>query len=203
MEHKELSRLSSAQETLFTGAVKAASREATGRSDSRYLFSRDPNQTIQVLRMDGFPRAGMHAAVSSGLMHYAWTDSGFPDRLELLHVWDGATMDNEKLVVVAAESMVLDGRPAKPGAIYLDAVKAARVPAGDRMPHALLTFPYMGSPELDRVAVGGTSIWVLQVTPIFEQERRFIEKNGFAKFEELLSYDAMDLHEMNRGSHVR
>lgn len=203
MGSKEVSRLSSAQETLFTGAVQAASRRATGLSDSRYLFSRDPNRAIQVLRMDGFPTAVTHAAVSSGLMHYAWTDSGFPDRLELLHVWDGASTTNEKLVVAVAESMVLDGRPAKPGAIYLDAVKVARVPAGDRMPHALLTFPYMGSPELDRVVVSGTNIWVLQVTPIFEQERRFIEKNGFAKFEELLSYDAMDLYEMDRGSHVR
>jgi hypothetical protein len=52
------------------------------------------------------------------------------------------------------------------------------------------------------VVAGGTKVWLLQVTPIFERERQFIADNGFAKFEELLSYDVLDLHRMDRGSHV-
>jgi hypothetical protein len=203
MSEGRVSRLSEGQTASIARMVQEAMAGATSTARSTYGLSHDRGKTLGVIRAHGLPYPDTQAALSVGLSDYTWADSNFPDRLEILHIWDGQSTDNEKLVITAAETMIMRGKPAKPGAIYLGAVKAANLPVASRMPHALLTFPYMRGWGLEKAVVGDTNVWLLQVTPIFEQERQFIEQNGFARFEELLSYDVMDLHRMNRASHVR
>lgn len=196
-----VSNLSDQQVESFRADVAAAVRGAAGLKRTSYRLSRDRSRELEVLRAVGAPFPDTQAAVSVGLANNSWTEWDFPDRLEVLHVWDGPAEENEKLVVTAAETMILLG-PAKPGLVIQDAVKVAGLAVGERMPHALITFPYLPAWPLDKVVADGARIWLLQVTPIFEQERQFIQRNGFAKFEELLSYDVLDLHRMDRGSHV-
>ncbi|QYU67548.1 suppressor of fused domain protein [Leptolyngbya sp. 15MV] len=202
MTDQRMRPLNDAQRADFRRAVEEAMGGPSGVQRATYAASRDPQIRLGVMRAPGVPEPDTQAAVSVGLANHVWAHANFPDRLELLHVWDGLATDNERLVVVAAETMIITGKPAKPGAVYLDAVKAADLPVASRMPHALITFPYLRGWPLQQVTTGGARIWLLQVTPIFEQEKQFIEKHGFAKFQELLSYDVMDLHRMNRASHV-
>ena len=196
-----VSSLSEQQRESYRGDVTAAVRGAARVQRTSYRLSRDGSRELAVIRADGAPYPDCHVAISAGLANDAWTDWNFPDRIELLHVWDGPSADNEKLVVTAAETMILLG-PAKPGLVVLDAVKAAGLAVGERMPHALISFPYLPAWQLDKVVAGDTKIWMMQVTPIFEKEAEYIDRNGFATWEELLSYDVLDLHRMERGSHV-
>lgn len=197
-----VSNLSDEQVASYRADFAAAVRGATGLKRTSYRLSRDPNRELEVLRAVGAPFPDTQAAVSAGLADNSWTEWNFPDRIEVLHVWDGPAEENEALVVTAAETMILLG-PAKPGLVIAEAVTATGLAVGERMPHALITFPYLSAWPLDKVVADGTKIWLLQVTPIFELERQFIARNGFAKFEELLSYDVLDLHRMDRDSHVR
>lgn len=196
-----MSNLSDQQLASYRGDIKAAMSDAARLKRTSYRLSRDQSREMEVLRADGAPYPDCHAAISVGLSNNSWTEWDFPDRIELLHVWDGPATENEKLVVVAAETMIILG-PAKPGLVVRDAVKAAGLAIGERMPHVLISFPYLSAWPLDKVVADGTRIWMLQVTPIFEKEAEFIKRNGFATFEELLSYDVLDLHRMNRASHV-
>jgi hypothetical protein len=197
-----LTNLSKEQLASLGAAVEGSVKGAARWERTTYGLSHDRSWTIDVLRADCAPYRDTHVAVSIGLSNCSWVKWNFPDRIEVVHVWDGQSHENEKLAITAAETMILTG-PAKPGAIYLDAVKAAGLAVSERMPHALITFPYLSNWKLDKIVADRTNIWILQVTPIFEQEMRFIQRNGFAKFEELLSYDVMDLYRMGRASHVR
>jgi suppressor of fused protein SUFU len=198
-----IAALSEQQVTAYHDEIKAAVRPtATRLQRTSYRLSHDQSWELDVLRADGAPRPDTRTAISSGLSNCSWTRWNFPDRIELIHTWSGTATENETLVVTAAETMILTN-PAKPGLVILDAVKAAGLAVADRMPHALISFPYLREWTLDKVVAGDARIWLMQVTPIFEQEAKFIDANGFAKWEELLSYDVMDLHRLDRGSHVR
>lgn len=196
-------RLSASQLSQLSDQLREATKAASDRRVVRYPLSHDAQVVIDVARLADFPSPGLQTAVSLGLSQYSWLELDFPDRIELVQVWNGPEAPNERLLMVVLESIIMTGRPPKPGAVYLNAAGIADLPElSDRMPHALIMFPLLWSDGLIKADLAGTKVWFLQVVPIFEAERAFIRREGFAKFEELLSYDVMDLHEVDRVSHV-
>lgn len=176
---------------------------ASKLSFANHKCSHDPSRVIGVMRAHDFPRVGLTTAVSFGLAHETWPEWGFPDRMELVQVWDDPSLEYERLLVTAVESVLILKRPPKPGVIYEKAVVAANLPLlMERMPNALMLYPYLWDDGLVKVQLGQDRVWFLQVVPIFDDEMTYIEKQKFEKFEELLSYDGADFEFLNRLSHV-
>lgn len=203
MAQNTMSRLSDDDVDALADFLEETTKTGSGRAFTNHALTHDPGRKIGVMRVADYPSSGLQTAVSFGLFHQSFTTFNFPDRIELLMTWDSAEAELERLLIVVAETIIMLGRPPKPGAVYVDATKIANLPSlSTRMPHALVMFPFLWRDGLVSATLPSARVWFMQVVPIHEKESEFIDRNGFKKFQELLSYDVLDLHHMNRASHV-
>jgi hypothetical protein len=187
----------------FFNAVNQFTESAKERKLTNYRCSQDQEREIGVARALNFPYEGMTTATTLGLVHESWTELNFPDRIELVQAWDSVAPEYERLLVVVADSILIQRRYPNPGAIYFDAVKIANLPdLAQRMPHALVLFPYVWHDAFERVDVDGVRVWWLQIVPIFDDERRFIQEKGFQLFENLLRAKGAFFERLSRKSYL-
>jgi hypothetical protein len=197
------SRLSDEDVDALADFLEGTTKTGGGQTFTNHELSHDRGRKLGIMRVADYPSPGLQTAISFGLFHQSFTAFNFPDRIELVTTWDSEGAELERLLVVVAETIIMRGRAPKPGAVYLNATKIAGIPVvSARMPHALVMFPFLWRDGLIKAMLSGARVWFMQVVPIHEKEREFIERNGFKKFQELLSYDVVDLHRMNRASHV-
>lgn len=196
-------RLSDTQVDRLADQMEAFVADAMRTTFHSYQVAHDPTRKLGVQRSAGFPRAGLTTSATFGLAHEDWTHANFPDRMELVHSWSDTSPDQERFLVAVAETILRVRQVPKPGIIYLDAAVAARLDdLAHRMPHGLLLFPYLFGDRFEKADLDGVKVWFLQLVPIYDQERSFIEKNGFKKFEELLELGGVRFHDLKRLSHV-
>jgi hypothetical protein len=198
-----MSRLSDEDVDALADFLEETTKTGSGQTFTNHGLTHDRGRKLGIMRVADYPSSGLQTAISFGLFHQSFTAFNFPDRIELVMTWDSEEAELERLLVVVAETIIMRGRAPKPGAIYVNATKIANIPAlSARMPHALVMFPFLWRDGLVTATLPGARVWFMQVVPIHEKEREFIERNGFKKFQELLSYDIVDLHRVNRASHV-
>ncbi len=196
-------RLTDAQVDGLADAMESFVAEAAATSFHNYELAHDPMRKLGVQRATGFPRPDLTTSATFGLAHEDWRSAGFPDRIELVHAWAGGGVDQERFLVAVAETVLRRARLPKPGVVYRDAAEAARLfELKQRLPHALVLFPYLFGDRFEKVSLSGANVWFLQVVPIYENEAAFIAKNGFQTFEELLASDGVSFHDLSRPSHI-
>jgi hypothetical protein len=196
-------RLNDSQVDALSAALQQAAQPASGKTFHNYGFSTDPSRTMGVMRVQDHPRPGLTTSVTFGLAHESWTASNFPHRIELLLTWQQPAPLLEPALVVVAETICLRQRLPKPGVIYEDAFRIAEIPEiADRMPHALVMFPYQQDIGFERIKVPGAEVWFFQIVPLYEDEKRFIEREGFKTFEEILEHGGAYFDNPRRRSHI-
>lgn len=195
--------MSDEQVDSLADALEAAVAGAGTTTFHRYPCRHDPGRVIGVQRTADFPSVGITTSVTFGLAHEAWADKNFPDRVELVQGWVG-DVRHERLLTVVAETILRVRQLPKPGIIYQDAARSAGLSElQPELPHALVLFPYLWEQGFDRVDLDGVRVWFLQVVPLYEDEKQFIEKQGFSAFEEILSHHGVRFEDPNRMSHMR
>lgn len=194
-------RLTDTQFSVLTDALKQFVKAATKVSFANYQCTHDSGRRLGIIRAHDFPREGLTTAASFGLANDTYAT--FPDRLELVMAWDYPSLDYERLLVVVAETIMIRGRLPEPGVIYRDAAHVAGLPElARRMPHAMVLFPYLWGEAFAQVDLKGSRVWFLQVVPIYDDEKNFIEEHGFETFEELLGNHGAYFEQMQRKSHM-
>jgi hypothetical protein len=185
-------------------ALETFAKPSSKLTFHNYDLAFDPNRRVGVQRARDVPGEGLTTSATFGLAHEDWSHNNMPDRVELVFAWDSPELQYERLLVTVAETILRIRQVPKPGIIYRDAAEAARLPElKARMPHATILFPYLWGNDFQKVDLGTTKVWFLQLVPIDDKERAFIEKNGFAKFEELLGYDGARFERLQRPSHIQ
>jgi hypothetical protein len=194
-------RISDAAIDQLADGLEKFTKAATKKAYTNYPLSVDPPRKIGVMRAEGFPSEGLTTATSLGLSHESWTDQNFPDRMELMQVWDSPSPEYERLLVAVCDGIVTSHNLPKPGVVFVDPAKAAGLPDLEaRMPYATVLFPYLW--DLEKVDVDGARVWLLQVVPLFEKEAKSIREKGFKNFEEILSFDGVSFEHLNRHCHI-
>jgi Suppressor of fused protein (SUFU) len=184
-------------------ALKRFAAGASKVSYTNYQCTHDSKRKLGVMSAADLPHEGFTTAASFGLAQDSWAHANFPDRVELVQAWDNSDRRYERILVVVAETTMMLKLLPKPGGIYEDAVRVAGLAdLARRMPHAMVLFPYSWKAAFESVDLRRTRVWFLQVVPIFEDEKNFIEKHGFKAFQELLSYHGPQLERLDRRSHI-
>ncbi|MBN1606824.1 MAG: suppressor of fused domain protein [Polyangiaceae bacterium] len=198
-----MGRLQDKEVDELADAMEAFAPSGTDISFASYECVSERGRRIGIMRLAQYPRPELRTCASFGLAHNDWTAKSFPDRVELVQAWNDESLEYERLTVTVAEAIIGSGSLPKPGVIYENAAVAARLPAlAKRMPHALLLFPYLWDDAFEQVKLSNHRVWFLQVVPLFDDEKAYIERNGFKTFEELLGYDGAHFHKLDRVSHL-
>jgi hypothetical protein len=173
------SRLSDEQVDGLADALERIAKPASKVTNVHFALSKDPTRKMGVMRAQDYPENGLTTACTFGLAHETFRSANFPDRIELVQTWGSPSLEYERLLAVVAETIILRGRPPKPGVVYQDAVRIANLPKlAEKMPHALVMFPYLWSEGFTRVDLEKDRIWFLQIVPIYDNEMQFIERQG-------------------------
>lgn len=196
-------RLPNAQVDTLADALEKFAASADETTFHNYDAHDGSHRKLGVQRSHGVPRQGLTTSVTFGLAHETWTDKNFPDRVELIQAWDNPLPDHERFLVTVAETIKKQHVLPKPGTLFVNAAESARLDdLESHMPHGLLLYPYLWGDAFTKVDLVDTRVWFMQLVPIHDDELAFIEKNGFSKFEELLTHDGAYFHELGRRSHV-
>ncbi|HET7538464.1 MAG TPA: suppressor of fused domain protein [Polyangiaceae bacterium] len=168
-----------------------------------YRLAHDSSRKLGIITGYGLPREGLTTAASFGLAHEDWTHAGFSDRFEFVQARDNPADEYERIVVAVAEGSISSRKVPKAGMIYADAVVSARLPElAKRMPHATLVFPYSWQNFSSADLRGGVKVWFMQVVPIYEVERKYLQQHGFAAFEQLIVEQGAHFHKLDREPYV-
>ena len=112
-------------------------------------------------------------------------------------------MEFAKVLVVVVREAIRQRMLPKPGVVFEDGVRAAGLgEIGERMPHALILFPYLWDKEFQKAELEKHRLWFLQVVPIFDDELAHIETHGFEAFEEILKFEGAGFEKLERISHA-
>lgn len=196
-------RLTNAQVDELADLIESYARSAKSIKFTSYQMAHDPSRKLGIMRAEDLPREGLTTAVSFGVAHEVWSHANFPDRVELVQARDNPSNEYERLVVAVAEGSISARRLPKPGVIYEDAVVSARLPElAKRMPHATVIFPYSWAEFQSAELTGGVRVWFLQVVPLFDIEKKYIETKGFPAFEQLLVDQGAYFHKLDREPYV-
>lgn len=144
-------------------------------------------------RKNGFTYYG-----TIGLSDYVL--KGFPHRLEFVGVCMSEFDYFPNILATASFIIMRTGQLYSPGSVMPNVVKEY-VPA-TKLPHLYFTSPFSWKDKLQEFDLGTKIVNFLQVVPISESERLYLEKNGEKKFEDLLEKKLIDVTNMNRDSVV-
>jgi len=196
-------RLTDAQVDQLADILDAEVKAAKSIRRISYRLAHDSSRKLGIITGYGLPREGLTTAASFGFAHEDWTHAGFSDRFELVQARDNPADEYERIVVAVAEASISTKKVPKAGLVYTDAVVSARLPElAKRMPHATLVFPYSWENFSSAELRGGVKVWFMQVVPIYEVERKYLQQHGFAEFEQLLIDQGAHFHKFNREAYV-
>jgi hypothetical protein len=164
----------------------------------------DPARKLGIFEVADCPSPGTTTWCTFGMAHRDWADSDFPGRVELVTAIRGTEFRLHLMLADLAHTMMDRGFLPREGATIANALTwdDNLRPLAERMPHLVVVHPYVWGGRLVSTDTATATVWLHQVQPIYDAERRLIQDEGVAAFVERLVAEKIVLVDPNRRSSV-
>ncbi|WP_459616212.1 suppressor of fused domain protein [Bordetella sp. 2513F-2] len=158
--------------------------------------------SIDILEVDDSPDDGLVSYSTLGLFELDLRhDDGSPMNTQI-ELCAEAPQDQEEwagILSAAAFSLMRSGQAVRPGSVLTDCV--AEYYPDTTVPHLYLCVPFSwNEAEFPRLEFDETLVNWLQVIPISDAERAFVEQEGAEAFEDALLEQDPDIYALDRDS---
>ncbi len=162
----------------------------------------DENETkfVDLLSCEDVPFEGVCSFSTLGLFR---TDIGLtfnnnPLRAELLGACDIDVEDFSNIITTTAFE-IMDSNELHPGTVISNVIPMY-IPDSD-MKHMLITYPFLWD-DVNNLQLDNLTVAWLMAIPISENEKKYLEKYGLDKLEELFEKEEIDVADIYRNSVV-
>ncbi|GAB1639938.1 suppressor of fused domain protein [Krasilnikovia sp. MM14-A1259] len=165
----------------------------------------DLDRKLGVMEVADCPKPGVTTWCTFGLAHHDFADGGSPRRSELVSALRSPDLRLDGALADLAFTMMDRGFAPRHGATVGQAISMQDdlQSLAERMPHVVIVHPYAWGGRFVSTETGSGTVWLHQVQPIYDAERRFIVDKGFDTFEEILEAKGVSLTDPDRPCSVR
>jgi len=157
---------------------------------------------VDLLKSEDQPQKGVSSYATIGLSDWPLIQDGeeYPARLEMVGACGNQFGRFDNALATAAFCIINSKWFCFPGAIFPDVLRMHK--CSRTMPHFLFVPPFLWDDKLQTMDLKGSKIAWLMAIPISETERRFAEKNGADKLQDLFVAHQIDVFDLERKSVV-